>query len=362
MKVLLIGSNGQLGTDLARVCQAAGDTVVPMTHAQLDVCSSERVTEVLAEQRPEVVISTAAYHRVEECETQQARSFEVNTIAPMKLSLACNQVGATLVHFSTDYVFGGYAHNRPFIETDRPAPVNVYGTSKLAGEYLTSTYAERYFLLRVCGLYGTAGSSGKGGNFVETMLKKASAGDAIKVVADQVLTPTYTGDLAKAVRELLETKEYGLYHLSSEGECSWYDFTRHIFKSAGIEANLSPIKTSEFFSAVRRSCVFSAEQSQVSKSGLVDPGLARCPPSLPGRAQAETQVVAWLGSWPPLNYFPCCCIHFHAVATLSFSGRLALQRKSCCACVGSATSAGGSPARRGTIFVGTFLPVASSTA
>jgi dTDP-4-dehydrorhamnose reductase len=242
-----------------------------MTHAQLDVCSSERVTEVLAEQRPEVVISTAAYHRVEECETQQARSFEVNTIAPMKLSLACNQVGATLVHFSTDYVFGGYAHNRPFIETDRPAPVNVYGTSKLAGEYLTSTYAERYFLLRVCGLYGTAGSSGKGGNFVETMLKKASAGDAIKVVADQVLTPTYTGDLAKAVRELLETKEYGLYHLSSEGECSWYDFTRHIFKSAGIEANLSPIKTSEFFSAVRRPAYSVLSKAKFRSLGLSIP-------------------------------------------------------------------------------------------
>ena len=271
MKVLLIGSNGQLGTDLVKACQAAGDTVVPMTHAQLDVCSDRRVTEVLAEQKPDVVISTAAYHRVEECETQQARSFEVNTIAPMKLSLACNQVGATLVHFSTDYVFGGYPHNRPFVETDRPAPVNVYGTSKLAGEYLVSTYAERHFLLRVCGLYGTAGSSGKGGNFVETMLKKAAAGDAIKVVADQVLTPTYTGDLAKAVRELIQTKEYGLYHLSSEGECSWYDFTRHIFKSAGIDVSLSPIKTSEFFSAVRRPAYSVLSKAKFRSLGLSIP-------------------------------------------------------------------------------------------
>jgi dTDP-4-dehydrorhamnose reductase len=271
MKVLLIGSNGQLGTDLAKVCQSAGDTVVPMTHAQLDVCSDERVAAVLAEQEPDVVISTAAYHRVEECETQQVRSFEVNTIAPMKLSLACNQVGATLVHFSTDYVFGGYPHNQPFVETDRPAPVNVYGTSKLAGEYLVSTYAKRYFLLRVCGLYGTAGSSGKGGNFVETMLKKAVAGDAIKVVADQVLTPTYTGDLAKAVRDLLETKEYGLYHLSSEGECSWFDFTRHIFKSAGIDVNLSPIKTSEFFSAVRRPAYSVLSKAKFRSLGLSIP-------------------------------------------------------------------------------------------
>jgi dTDP-4-dehydrorhamnose reductase len=271
MKLLLIGANGQLGTDLVKVCKAAGDTVVPMTHAQLDVCSEESVAQALAEHKPDVVVNTAAYHKVEECEKQQGKSFEVNAAAPMKLALACNQIGATLVHFSTDYVFGGYTHDQPFQETDRPAPVNVYGTSKLAGEYLVSTYAERYFVLRVCGLYGTAGSSGKGGNFVETMLKKAAAGDVIKVVADQILTPTYTADLAKAVRELAQTQKYGLYHLSSGGECSWYDFTRHIFQSAGIEANLSPTKTSDFFSPVKRPAYSVLSKAKFKSLGLSIP-------------------------------------------------------------------------------------------
>ncbi len=271
MKILLIGANGQLGTDLLKVCRAAGDTLVPTTHAQLDVCSDDQVNAMLAEHKPEVVISTAAYHRVEECEKQQAKSFEVNATAPMRLSLACNQIGATLVHFSTDYVFGGYEHHQPFLETDRPAPVSVYGTSKLAGEYLVSTYAERYFVLRVCGLYGVAGSAGKGGNFVETMLKKAAAGDAIKVVADQILTPTYTVDLAKAVRDLLETQKYGLYHLSSDGECSWYDFTRYIFESAGIQANLSPTKTSDFFSAVKRPAYSVLSKAKFKSLGLSIP-------------------------------------------------------------------------------------------
>ena len=271
MKILLIGANGQLGTDLAKVCRSAGDDLIPMTHAQIDVCSDERVDEVLAEHKPEVVISTAAYHKVDECEKQQTKSFDVNAAAPMKLSLACNKIRATLVHFSTDYVFGGYEHSKPFVETDRPAPVNVYGTSKLAGEYLVSTYADRYFVLRVCGLYGTAGSSGKGGNFVETMLKKAAAGDAIKVVADQVLTPTYTADLANAVRALIDTKQYGLYHVTSEGECSWYDFTRHIFKSAGVDANLSPVKTSDFFTPVRRPAYSVLSKSKFKSLGLSIP-------------------------------------------------------------------------------------------
>jgi dTDP-4-dehydrorhamnose reductase len=252
MRVLLIGANGQLGTDMNRVFKDAGDTVLPYVHAQLDVCSESRVAEVLAETKPDVVLNTAAYHRVEECENKSELAFQVNGTAAMNLAIACQRAGATLVHFSTDYVFGGYDKNAPYAETDRPAPLNVYGASKVLGEYLIPDYTDRYFILRVCGLYGVAGSSGKGGNFVETMLKKGMTGEAIRVVEDQVLTPTYTVDLAEALRKLVLTGKFGLYHLSSEGECSWYEFTRHIFESAGIQAKLSPVKSSEFSSPVKR--------------------------------------------------------------------------------------------------------------
>lgn len=252
MKVLLIGANGQLGTDMHRVFRDAGDPVFPYVHAQLDVCSEASIARVLDETRPDLVLNTAAYHRVEECEKRSDLAFQVNGTAPMLLAIACQKAGATLVHFSTDYVFGGYAKNTPYEETDRPAPLNVYGASKVLGEYLVPDYTDRYFVLRVCGLYGTAGSSGKGGNFVETMLKKGRAGESIRVVDDQVLTPTYTLDLAEAVRKLVLTEKYGLYHLTSEGECSWYDFTRHIFQSAGIQAKLSPVKSAEFNSPVKR--------------------------------------------------------------------------------------------------------------
>jgi len=252
MKVLLIGANGQLGSDLFKVFQAAGDTVVPVTHAQLDVCSETQISEAIAEAKPDVVLNTAAYHRVEECEHKSALAFQVNGTAVMNLAVACKAAGAVLVHYSTDYVFGGYEKGAPYDETDLPAPVNVYGTSKVVGEYLISAYTDRYFAIRTCGLYGVAGSSGKGGNFVETMLKKAVAGDAIRVVDDQILTPTYTADLAQATRNLILTGRYGLYHISSEGRCSWYEFTRYIFERAGLEAKLSPVKSSEFASPVRR--------------------------------------------------------------------------------------------------------------
>lgn len=271
MKVLLIGANGQLGSDLLKAFRAAGDTVVPLTHAQLDVCNEGRVTEILAETKPEVVLNTAAFHKVEECEKKPELAFQVNASAPMKLAAACQKSGAVLVHFSTDYAFGGYSHGTPYEETDRPAPLNVYGVSKVAGEDLIAYNTDRYFVVRVCGLYGIAGSSGKGGNFVENMLKKALAGDAIRVVEDQVLTPTYTADVAQAVRKLVVSGKFGLYHLSSEGQCSWYEFTRLIFECAGIRANLSPCKTTDFFSPVKRPAYSVLSKAKLRGLGLSIP-------------------------------------------------------------------------------------------
>jgi dTDP-4-dehydrorhamnose reductase len=251
MKVLLIGSNGQLGSDLLKVFRAAGDAVVPVTHAQLDVCSADRVAEIMSEAKPDVVVSTAAFHKVEECEEKPALAFQVNGMGAMNLAVACQRSGAVLANFSTDYVFDG-KKNGAYEETDLPSPLNVYGVSKLAGEYLIAAYAERRFVIRTCGLYGVAGSRGRGGNFVETMLKKALAGEAVRVVDDQILTPTYTADLAEATRKLILTGRYGLYHVSSKGQCSWYEFARYIFECAELDAKLSPVSSSEFASPVKR--------------------------------------------------------------------------------------------------------------
>ena len=271
MKVLLIGGNGQLGSDLKKVFAAAGDEVVAFTHAQMDVRDPERVAVVVAEVQPQIVLNTAAFHKVEECEKRPELAFEVNASAAMNLAQVCHKADATLVHFSTDYVFGGYSHNTPFEETDCPAPQNAYGVSKLAGEYLIASHTDRYFVVRVCGLYGIAGSSGKGGNFVENMLKKALAGEAVRVVEDQVLTPTYTVDLAKAIRQLIQTGEFGLYHLSSEGQCSWYEFTRYIFECAGIKASLTGCKTGDFPSPVKRPAYSVLSKAKLRSLGLSIP-------------------------------------------------------------------------------------------
>lgn len=270
MKVLLFGPNGQLGSDLLRVFQAAGDKVVAVPHAQVDVCNEEQVSAVIAEARPDVVLNTAAFHKVEECEKKPALAFQVNGTAAMNLALACRKSGAVLVHFSTDYVFDGQK-NSGYEETDLPSPLNVYGASKVAGEHLIACNTDRYFILRTCGLYGIAGSSGKGGNFVENMLKKALAGDAIRVVDDQVLTPTYTVDLAEATRKLILTGRFGLYHVSSEGQCSWYEFTRYIFDTAGVDANLSPVKSSAFPSPVKRPANSVLSKAKLRTAGVSIP-------------------------------------------------------------------------------------------
>jgi len=270
MKVLLIGATGQLGTDLLRVFQSAGDSVVPVTHAQVDVCSEAQVSDIVTEVKPDVVLNTAAFHKVEECEKKPALAFEVNGSAAMNLALVCKRSGAVLVHFSTDYVFDG-AKNAAYLETDLPAPLNVYGASKVAGEQLIACNTDRYFVLRTCGLFGVAGSSGKGGNFVENMLKKAIAKDAIRVVGDQVLTPTYTVDLAEVTRKLILTGRFGLYHLSAEGQCSWYEFTRQIFESAGLEAQLTAVKTADFPSPVKRPAYSVLSKSKLQSLGLSIP-------------------------------------------------------------------------------------------
>ncbi len=271
MKTLLIGANGQLGSDLLKVFQAAGDFVVPVTHAQFDVSSEEQVRQVIAAHKPDLVLNTAAYHRVEECEKKPALAFQVNGTGVMNLAIACKESGAVLAHFSTDYVFGGSPRDTPYEETDRRAPLSVYGASKVLGEHLLAAYTDRYFLIRTCGLYGVAGSAGKGGNFVETMLRKALAGEAIRVVDDQVLTPTYTRDLAEATRRLVLTGHFGLYHLTSEGQCSWYEFTRYLFEHSGIKAQLTPVKTSDFFSSVQRPAYSVLSKAKFRALGLSIP-------------------------------------------------------------------------------------------
>jgi len=237
MKIALLGANGQLGQDLLRALRQYD--VYALTRTDFEVTDHARVREKLLEIRPDVVLNTTAYHRVDDCETHADLAYDVNALAVLNLVRVANDLDAVLLHISTDYVFDGRAR-QPYTEYSEPFPLSVYGNSKLAGEILVRTMAKKYFLIRTCGLYGVAGSQGKGGNFVQTMLTKAKRGETIRVVHDQVVTPTYTADLADQIAQILPTRQFGLFHMTNEGSCTWYEFARAIFELSKIQADLSP--------------------------------------------------------------------------------------------------------------------------
>jgi dTDP-4-dehydrorhamnose reductase len=270
MRVAIIGSNGQLGVDLCQVLASKGVPVVPLTHEDVDVSDAGQVERVIGSGKIDVVISTAAFHKVEQCENEPTPAFVVNAIGARNLALTCRRINAVLVHFSTDYVFDG-SRQEPYTEMDPPHPLNVYGVSKLAGENLVALTWARSFVVRTCGLYGLAGSKGKGGNFVETMLQKAAQRVRIQVVDDQVLTPTFTGDLAQAISQLIQNESYGLYHITSEGQCSWYEFAQEIFQVEGVDADLIPVSTADFRSHVRRPAYSVLSKNKLRNLGIYMP-------------------------------------------------------------------------------------------
>ncbi len=250
MKFVLIGARGQLGRDMQS--RLSGE-VVAWTREQADLTRPTELRAALGALRPDVVINCAAYNLVDKAESDPNAAFTVNAWGVRDLALICRDMGCVLGHFSTDYVFG-LDENRgaPWTEAGAPGPVSVYGLSKLAGEYLVRSLCPRHFVMRTCGLYGVWGSGGKGGNFVETMLRVAGLGKPLRVVADQMCTPTYTVDLAAAAAALMATDCYGLYHLTNSGSCSWYEFAQGIFERAGIKADMTPITSAEFGAAARR--------------------------------------------------------------------------------------------------------------
>ena len=241
-RVMLIGANGQLGSDLSREIQSGPHDLVPLNRTDMDIRDHEHVADLLASLQPHVILNTAAFHKVEACELDAEQAFAVNSIAIRNLAIAANRIGAYLVHVSTDYVFDGEA-GVPYPEEAMPNPVNVYGVSKAAGEFFVRSLCRRHLIIRTSGLYGIAGSSGKGGNFVQTMLRHGRDKGVVSVVTDQVLSPTYTFDLARTIRRLAETDAQGLYHVTNTGSCSWYEFAKAVFEVSGMQAEVRPIDT-----------------------------------------------------------------------------------------------------------------------
>ena len=266
-KVVLIGANGQLGSELAKIF--FDHDLVPLTHTDLDIADAKGIEKVLGQHSPDLILNTAAYHRVDECEEFPARAYEVNALAVRHLAQWAKAHQAVLLHVSTDYVFDGCLR-RPYTEADPPAPLSAYAVSKLAGEYFIRAILDRHVIVRTCGLYGIAGSSGKGGNFVETMLRLATEGKEIRVVDDQVLTPTSAKELARKVRRLVETGAYGLYHITNNGACSWYEFAAAIFELSGLTPRLEPTTSAAFGARANRPAYSVLDNAKLRSLGMDD--------------------------------------------------------------------------------------------
>jgi dTDP-4-dehydrorhamnose reductase len=294
MKVAVIGGNGQLGRDVGLAFANEGHAVTNLTHQEIEVSSLASVREALGALRPELVVNASAFHHVEKCEADPALAFAVNGIGTRNLGQITEETGAALMHVSTDYVFDG-RKNAPYTEEDAPAPLNVYGNTKLSGELFARSTNPRHFVVRTSAIYGENPCRAKGGlNFVELMLKLSKERKELRVVDDEFVSPTPTAQLARQLVILSRSSDYGLYHATSEGSCSWFKFATAIFELTNTHIRLDPARPGEFPAKVPRP-KYSVLENQALKSkslnvfshwkeGLQD--------YLAGRAQSATLVSA----------------------------------------------------------------------
>lgn len=251
VKVAVIGATGQLGTDICQKLKSK--EVVSLTHSDIEVTDINSVERTFQKYRVDVIINTAAFHKVDECEENPEKAFKVNALGARNVAVIAQKIGAKLVYISTDYVFGGgRGRSIPYNEFDAPSPLNVYGRSKLVGENFVKEFCLKHFIIRTSGLFGVAGASGKGGNFVETIIRLAKEKSELRVVNDQIFSPTYTKDLAEKILQLINTEYYGVFHITNKGFCSWYEFAKEILKLTGIEVSIIPITSEELPQKVKR--------------------------------------------------------------------------------------------------------------
>jgi dTDP-4-dehydrorhamnose reductase len=271
VRVALIGADGQLGTDIASYFKGKGIELIGLIGLKdIDVCDYMMSDNILKRINPDLVINTAAFHDVDLCEDEALSAFKVNVMGVKNLAIICREINVPLMHFSTDYIFDG-KKKELYVEDDCARPLSLYGISKLAGEQVIQYMLEKYYIIRLSGLYGHAGCVGKGNiNFVELMIKLAEKEEAIKVVNDQVLTPTSTRDVAEKLYELIQTGNYGIYHMTNTGSCSWYEFACEIFKLMKLSTSVLPITTEEFGAKARRPKYSVLDNVNLRKIGLAD--------------------------------------------------------------------------------------------
>jgi dTDP-4-dehydrorhamnose reductase len=265
MKIVIIGSTGQLGQDLMKTLSPDHE-VIGLTHQNIEVSDYQSV-QTLKEQKSNVIVNTAAFHKTDQCEDEPLKTFSVNAVGAKNVAAVSEEINATNVFISTDYLFSG-SKTEPYTEDDIPDPINTYGISKLAGELFTKQTSTHY-IFRVASLFGVAGASGKGGNFVETMITKAKKNEPISVVDDMWMSPTYTKDAAKTIKKVLELAlPFGTYHLANQGQCTWFQFAQEIFHLTNLTPDLKRIKTSQIQTKAKRPLFSALKSTKLARCNL----------------------------------------------------------------------------------------------
>jgi dTDP-4-dehydrorhamnose reductase len=268
-RVLLLGGSGQLGGEIRRLW--TGLELIAPPHGELDITRRPALESAVATYAPDAVVNCAAFHNVERCEAEPHSAFAANALAVNAMAEICAQRGCLFVTMSTDYVFDG-ALGRPYTESDRPNPLSVYAVSKFAGELLVQRLQSAAYVVRTCGVYATRASTSKGHTFIDRIITQARAGEAVRVVRDQTVSPTYAPHLAAGLLQLLQSgADYGVYHMVNEGAVTWYDYACEALRLAGIEYDLKPVSYKDWPSRVRRPEFSALENAKLHGSGITLP-------------------------------------------------------------------------------------------
>lgn len=252
-KIAVIGSNGQLGNDLIKILSKKPYNLFGLSHKDIEITDPGDIKKTLGIINPNIIINAAAYNQVDDIEVNPEKGFLINSLGNKYLAEFAKNNNSEYISVSTNYVFGIDEEKKsPYSEEDFPGPVNVYGITKLAGEYFSKYSCSNSLIFRTCGLYGISSLSGKKGNFVDKMIKLANEKKTIQVVNDQFVSPTYSMDLAKQIEKTLNTESYGLYHATSEGFCSWYEFAKEIFSILNLKTNLVPVSSLNYKTLAKR--------------------------------------------------------------------------------------------------------------
>jgi len=265
-KVVIFGAAGQLGVELSRVFAEAGYDLLRLTRAEVDITDGAQVEEHLARFDPDLVINSAAYNMVDVAEKEPQAAYQVNALAVRHMAVACRQMDARLIHFSTDYVFDGAA-KRPYVESDPVHPLGAYAVSKLAGELYAQAYLDSPLIIRTSGVFGPGGLHTARGNFIEFMLRLAADGQTIRVVEDHVASPTYAPALAERTLELVERGASGVFHIGGGQPTSWFDYAQLIFREAGVKPELRATNEREYRTAARRPKFSALDNGKMERFG-----------------------------------------------------------------------------------------------